>query len=273
MGGRARVVLLSMLLMSSVLAGCFGDDDSEQKELIELVVHYDETNGTIQQSFIGGSQISFTGVTFSFDFARTSSDYGLETFTLDPGDGRSIITIDASESANIDVEYQIHGMYAVVLAATDINGNTANQTVLLRVEHSIEWSEANSADPDTMEINTTPGNEGSSPNRIALESTVENPSIFGTPGSPVTITWELTDPESNGKGSKTEQIPDGQEGTWNFNLNFPEQGIHDLIVSIDQGTDRVNINHVVDVLYQQEESAPNPYQQSNESEEENSESE
>ena len=62
-----------------MLAGCFGDDDSDQKKLIDLVVHYDATNGTIQQSFIGGSQISFTGVTFSFDFARTTSDYGLKT--------------------------------------------------------------------------------------------------------------------------------------------------------------------------------------------------
>ena len=135
-----------------MLAGCFGDDDSDQEELIELIVHYDATNGTIQQSFLGGSQISFTSVTFSFDFARTTSDYGLKTFTLDPGDGRAIISIDASESANIDVEYQIHGMYTVILAATDINDNTANMTVVVRVEHSIEWSEANSADPDTMEI-------------------------------------------------------------------------------------------------------------------------
>lgn len=256
-----------------MLVGCFGSDDLDQKELIDLVVHYDATNGTIQQSFIGGSQISFSGVTFSFDFARTTSDYGLKTFTLDPGDGRSIISIDASESANIDVEYQIHGMYTVILAATDINDNTANMTVVLRVEHSIEWSEANSADPDTMEINTTPGNEDTNPKQVVVESVVENPSIFGTPGSPVTVTWDLKDPESNSKGSNTEQIADGQSGTWNFDLNFPDQGVHDLTVSIDQGTDRVNINHIIDILYEQEESAPNPYQQEDESEEENSESE
>ena len=54
MGGRGGVVLLSSLLLCSMLAGCFGDDDSDQKELIDLVVHYDATNGTIQQSFIGG---------------------------------------------------------------------------------------------------------------------------------------------------------------------------------------------------------------------------
>ena len=273
MGGRVGVLFLSALLMCSVLAGCFGDKDSEQEKLIDLVVHYDATNGTIQQSFLGGSQISFTGVTFSFDFARTTSDYGLVTFSLDPGDGRSPITIDASESANIDVEYQIHGMYAVVLEATDINDNTENQTVMLRVEHSIEWSEANSADPDVMEINTTPGNEDSNPKQIVVESTVENPSIQNIPGSPVTVTWELTDPDSNSKGTKTEQIVDGDERTWNFDLNFPEQGLHELIVTIDQGQDRLNINHLVDILYEQEESSPNPYQSSDETEEEVSESE
>ena len=115
MGGRVRVLFLSTVLLCSMLAGCFGNDDSEEKNLIDLVVHYDATNGTIQQSFIGGSQMPITGVTFSFDYAYTTSDYGLKTFTLDPGDGRPIISIDASESANIDVEYQIHGLYTCLL--------------------------------------------------------------------------------------------------------------------------------------------------------------
>jgi len=256
-----------------MLAGCFGNDDSEEKNLIDLVVHYDATNGTIQQSFIGGSQISFTGVTFSFDFARTTSEYGLETFTLDPGDGRPVISIDASESANIDVEYQIHGMYTVILAATDINDNTANQTVTLRVEHTIVWSETNSADPDTMEINTTPGNEASNPKQVVIESVVENPSIPPAPGSPVTVTWGLTGPDSNSKGTSTQQIPDGQSGTWDFDLNFPDLGIHDLAVTIDQGNDRVNIDHLVDILYEQNESSPNPFESNDETEEDNSESE
>ena len=256
-----------------MIAGGFGNDESDQESLIELVVHYDNTNGTIQQSFIGGSQISFTGVTFSFDFARTTSDYGLETFSLLPGDGRPAITIDASEAANIDVEYQLHGLYSVVLEAKDINGNTANQTVILRVEKFIEWSEANSADPDTMEINTSPGNDDSNPKQVSITSTVENPSIGGIPGSPVTITWELEDPDSNSKGTKTEQIVDGEEKMWEFNLNLPMEGLHDLSVTIDQGQDRININHLVDVLYAPDESAPNPYQANDESDEEQSESE
>ena len=272
MSGRLSVLLLSSLLACSALSGCLGDNDTEEDVLIDLVVHYDTTNGTIQQSFIGGEQFSFSGVTFTFDFARTTSDYGLVTFSLLPGDGRDAITIDASESASIDVEYQLHGLYSVLLEAEDINGNTANQTVKLRVEHFIEWSEANSANPDTMEINTTPGSDDSSPKQLSIMSTVENPSITNLPGSPVTVTWELLDPDSNSKGTKTDQIVDGEEKTWNFNLNLPIEGLHDLTVNIDQGQDRVNINHLVEIQYAQEETSPNPYT-SSETGEGNSESE
>ena len=89
----------------------------------------------------------------------------------------------------------------------------------------------------------------------------------------MSVTWELTDPNSASKGTKTAQIQDGEEAAWSTNLNFPIAGMHDLTLTIDQGQDRININHVVEILYEQEESVPNPYQQENESEEENSESE
>ena len=77
-------------------------------------------------------------------------------------------------------------------------------------------------------------NEGSNPKQVVVESVVENPSIFGTPGSPVTVTWEPTDPESNSKGSNTEQILMDNQAL-GFDLNFPDQGVHDLTVTIDRG--------------------------------------
>ena len=123
-----------------------------------------------------------------------------------------------------------------------------------------------------MEINTTPGNEGTGPMKLAIDSTVENPDdLFG--GSPVTISWELVDPNSDSKGINTEQIADGQSASWELDLDLPIAGVHDLIVTIDQGQDRININHVVDILYEQEESSPNPFESNDETEEENSESE
>ncbi|MBP65743.1 MAG: hypothetical protein CMA67_00635 [Euryarchaeota archaeon] len=272
MGERSGVLFLVGVLVCSALAGCLSDNEVEEESLIDLVVYYDLTNGTIQQSFIGGSQISFTGVTFSFDFAYTTSEYGLESFYVDPGDGSPATTVDASDSANIDVEYQLHGLYTAVLGATDINGNEVNKTVVLRVEQFIEWNEANSAEPDIMEINTTPGNEEDGPRRLTIDSTVENPSdLFG--GSPVTVSWELTDPNSESKGMKSEQIADGQEASWNFNLEFPISGIHELAVTIDQGQNRINIDHIVEILYDPVESSPNPNQSNSENEEENTESE
>jgi hypothetical protein len=124
-----------------------------------------------------------------------------------------------------------------------------------------------------MEINTTPGDENSNPKQLSIASTVENPSIQNIPGSPVTITWELTDPDSNSKGTKTDQIVDGEDKSWNFNLNLPDQGLHDLTVTIDQGQDRININHLVDILYAEQESSPNPYQPNDETEDGDSKSE
>ena len=60
---------------------------------------------------------------------------------------------------------------------------------------------------------------------------------------------------------KTEQIADGQDAVWDFNLNFPERGVHELSVTLEQGTDqeRVNINHIIDILHEETESATNPF--------------
>ena len=77
----------------------------------------------------------------------------------------------------------------------------------------------------------------------------------------------------NSKGTKTDQIVDGEEKSWDFNLNLPTQGLHDLTVTIDQGQDRININHLVDILYTEDEGSPNPYQVADETEDDESESE
>ena len=71
----------------------------------------------------------------------------------------------------------------------------------------------------------------------------------------------MTDSNAESKGMKTEQIADGQDAIWDFSLNFPERGVHELSVQLDQSTDqeRVNVNHVIDILYEQAESAVNPF--------------
>jgi|SaaInlV_125m_DNA_1040241.scaffolds.fasta_scaffold21850_1 hypothetical protein len=262
MSGGWKAIGFSLLVLLSSLSGCLDSDEEGEEKVINLVVYYDSTSGTIQQSFIGGSQISLTGVTLNFDFARTTSDFDLATFSIEPGDGRSPITVNADESANIDVEYELHGLFSIVLTATDVEENSENMTLMIRIEQHIEWSEQNSAEPDVMQINTEPDNDGSAPKVLQIKSTVENiENIGGIGGSPITITWELTDSNAESKGMKTEQIADGQDAIWDFSLNFPERGVHELSVQLDQSTDqeRVNVNHVIDILYEQAESAVNPF--------------
>ena len=262
MSGGWKAVGFSLLMLLSTLSGCLDSDEEEDEKVIDLVVYYESTSGTIQQSFIGGSQISLAGVTLNFDFARTTSDFDLATFSLEPGDGRSPITVNADESASIDVEYELHGLFSVVLTATDVEENSENMTVMVRIEQHIEWSEQNSAEPDVMQINTEPDNEGPAPKVLQIKSTVENiENLGGIGGSPITITWELTDSNAESKGMKTEQIADGQDAIWDFSLNFPERGVHELSVQLDQSTDqeRVNVNHVIDILYEQTESVVNPF--------------
>ena len=275
MSGGLKAIGFSLLVLLTSLSGCLDSDEEGEENVIDLVVYYDSTSGTIQQSFIGGSQISLTGVTLNFDFARTTSDFDLATFSIEPRDGRSPITVNADETANIDVEYELHGLFLIVLTATDIEENSENMTLMIRIEKHIEWSEQNSAQPDVMPINTEPDNDGPVPITLLIQSTVENPENFqGIAGSPVTITWELTDSEDVSKGMKSEQIADGQDAFWDFTLAYPERGIHELSVTLDQGADeRVNVNHVIDILYDETESAVNPFPTESENEDSQTKSE
>lgn len=273
MSGALKAVGFSLLMLLASLSGCLDSEEGEETKVVDLVVYYDSTSGTIQQSFIGGSQISLTGVTLNFDFARTTSEFDLATFSVEPGDGRSPIVVNADDTANIDVEYELHGLFSIVLTATDVEENSENMTLMIRIEKRIEWSEQNSQDPDVMPINTEPDNDGPSPKQLIIQSTVENPATTGPlgGGGPVTISWELTNAASETKGMKSEQIADGQDAVWDFSLSSPEKDIHELSVTIDQGQDRININHIVDIVYEASESTANPFP--TESEDKNSQTE
>lgn len=261
MSGGLKAAGFSLLMLLASLSGCLDSDEEDEAEMIDLVIYYDSTSGTIQQSFIGGSQISLTGVTLNFDFARTTSEFDLATFSVEPGDGRSPIVVNADETANIDVEYELHGLFSIVLTATDVEENSENMTLMVRIEKRIEWSEQNSQNPDVMSINTEPDNDGPSPKQLIIQSTVENPATTGPlgGGGPVTISWEVTNAESETKGTKSEQIADGQDAVWDFSLTSPEEEIHELSVTIDQGQDRININHIVEIVYEATESTANPF--------------
>ena len=183
-GFTKRAVLLSLLLCSAMLAGCFGDEDSSDESAIDLVVYYDTTSGTIQENIQNGQQVAFSGVDLAFDYAYTKSSAGdIASFYFEAGDGSSRITVDANETGEITYAYATHGLFTANLGAIDDAGNEENTTITIRIDKQILWGQSGTTDPDTMNIDTTPDCECPGPTQIAIDSTVENTqnvgSIFG----------------------------------------------------------------------------------------------
>lgn len=255
------VLLVALLLLSST-AGCLGTEGAdEDKNPITMNVHYPETSGTLTERIQNNAVLSQTGVELSFDFARVVSNAGLmETFTLDPGDdddGSNAVTVNANEEAEITYTYLTHGLFTAVLSATDERGNEASMSLLIRIDKEIDWTQTNTDEPSAMTISTLPDCECDSPEKISLESTITNPNEL-VPGTQVTVTWHLNDPEEEEQAFHTEQIGDGQEASWTHSQYNVGSGDWSLGVTIDAGNDSINIHHVVRILYEEVESEPNP---------------
>ena len=115
-GFTKRAVLLSLLLCSAMLTGCFGDEDSSDESAIDLVVYYDTTSGMIQENIQNGQQVAFSGVDLAFDYAYTKSSAGdIASFYFEAGDGSSRITVDANETGEITYTYATHGLFTANL--------------------------------------------------------------------------------------------------------------------------------------------------------------
>ena len=224
-------------------------------------VHYDATSGTITERIQNGATLSQTGVELSFDFARVVSNAGnMKTFTLDPGDdedGSNTVTVNANEQAELTYTYQTHGLFTVVLSAVDESDNEASMSLTIRIDKEIDWTQANTDDPDSMVIPTAPDCVCPGPERIVIDSTIDNPSgLIG--GTPVTVTWHLDNPQGEEQAFHTEQIGEGQEASWTHAQYTIDEGDWALNVSIDSGNDSLNLHHIVLISYEANESEPNP---------------
>ena len=262
MSALTKPMLLLSLLLCSIVSGCLNNDDSQDSP-VQLVVYYDQTAGTIYENWTNGQRISQTGVTFSFDFARTTSTSGdIEMFTLLPGDGSAVIEVMSSDSATIEYEYNTHGLFTAILGAQDVNGNTANMSLYLRVDAFTNWIEQNSENPITMEINAVPDcEECSGPTLISIDSEISNPNnLIPATGSTNTVTWNLVDPNDEVKATKTEQIAEGQTKLWEHDQLGVTSGTWELNVQIDSGEDNINITHEVSIRYEEDESEPHPFE-------------
>jgi hypothetical protein len=184
----------------------------------------------------------------------------MKTFTFDPGDdevGSNAVTVNANEQAEITYTYQTHGLFTAVLTAIDESENEASLELVLRIDKEIDWTQTNTDDPDIMLLATSPDCECPTPEHLAVESTITNRNDI-IPGTQITVTWHLNDPEGEEQAFHTEQIGDGQEASWTHSQYNVEGGDWSLNVSIDAGNDSIDIHHVVLIAYEAEESAPNP---------------
>lgn len=260
--GQAQSIGLFAVLVLGSLAGCLAPlEDDGNGQPISMNVHYDATSGTITERVQNNAVISQTGVELAFDFARVTSKAGaMKTFTLDPGDdedGSNAVTVNANDQAELTYTYLTHGLFTAVLSATDESDNTASIDVTIRIDKQIDWTQTNTDDPSPMTLSTVPDCRCDAPEKIVIESTITNPNEL-VPGTQVTVTWHLNDPDGEQQAFHTEQIGDGQEAAWSHNQYNLVKGAWSLEVSIDSGNDSINLHHMVSILYETVESEPNP---------------
>ena len=255
--------MCAMLLCASI-AGCLGgEDEEENSSVIDLVVYYDTTSGTIEEVIQNNQQVSETGVDVAFDFSYTKSSAGqIETYYFIPGDGSSTLE-NTADSGEITYTYLTHGLFDAAIGAIDDQGNENYENITIRIDKQITWTETNTPNPNTMNIETTPDCDCAAPNQIKIDSTVtNNPNFGGVLGQSITVTWRLLNStDVIAAESPPEQIGDGQDANWLHNQNFIEAGTWKLEVDVSaegNGDEQVNVDHLVSILYEEDESAPNP---------------
>ena len=258
-----RLLAVTLTLLSASLAGCLGgddDDDGGYSGPIDLVVFYESTSGMIETSMNNGQTVSTTGVTLSFDFADTTSDDGnITKITLDPDDGSDVIEGNPDDSSILSYEWLTHGVFEIMLGAEDIEGNTHEIEISVRIDMHAVWSETNT-NSATMTFDATPDCEDGEPlaEKIIIVSTVENQDDIFFGGDDSTATWRLTNPDQEEVATKTSgTIADGQSESWDVVVDEVVEG--DWTLTVEASGDDVNVENDVTILYPEgSEDSPNP---------------
>lgn len=257
----ASMIVLVMFCAS--LSGCLGGEDEDtEKSDIDLIVYYDTTFGTIQENIQNGNQVSSSDVELTFNYAFTTSSAGeITTFYFDSGDGSTRTEVDANETGEITYNYVTHGLFTATLGALDDAGNDEQMTLTIRIDKTTQWSESQTNNPNTMNIDTTPDCECNSPSKIEIFSNVTNPENIGSglinSGGPVTVTWYLNGSEVS-RESNSENLGEGQTASWNHNEIGPLPETWTLEVGLNHDQENVDIEHSVSIKYSADESSPNP---------------
>lgn len=259
-----RLLAVTLTLLCASLAGCFGDDNPNSGEYngpIDLIVYYDTTAGMIEATSNNGQQGPTTGVTLSFDFAdSTSEDGNITKITLDPDDGSDVVESDPAEGTVISYEWLTHGVFEITLGAEDIEGNTHDIEISVRIDLHAVWTEANT-NSASMNFDATPDCEDGQPiaESISIVSSVTNQDEFPFGGGDTEVTWSLDNPEDEEVATKNSgTIAGDQSESWDLAVDEVVEGIWTLNVEVTNG-DNVNVENDVTIAYAEgAEDAPNP---------------
>jgi hypothetical protein len=251
---RPIAILLMLSLMAPAMAGCLGPSDDEAG--IDLVVSFQATNGTLVEYYEEGEYVGQDTVVLSFDFSQTTSQRSLETFGVNRLDGSPGITVNASEGAMVEVEFTRHGLHELALFATDGEQQVID-TITVRMESRIMWTETSTNDPISMVLNTK-NQAGDQPASVlVIESTVYNPALITNigGGQEVDVSWALIDETQEACQSQPGTVEEGGSSTWNT-VHFNTYEVHELRITYEDGQDRIDVEQSISIEYERLETAP-----------------
>jgi hypothetical protein len=239
-------LLFSGMVCFLLVSGCLGFVTDEEIQT-NLNVDVNERLLVIETVYEQGERISSSTVRFDLDFSGSTSDVSIQTFGIITDDGRSI-SVDADEQQIISLDYEHHGMYTVSLYAIDSTGTEVTDTIVLIVEQIITWTEDDTGSPESLFFDAEPGNNGVSPSYFVLNSTVSNPSpLLEIDGRDVDIEWAVINVDGQCTGYR-DIVENGDSVTWNT-LHFTPVKMHEIEMTIHDGQDEVNVEHVVALRY------------------------
>ena len=156
---RVKAMAALAVLVCASLAGCLSTvDDGDDENPITMTVHYESTSGTILERVKTGPRCLKPVLSWpltSPGHLKGRSDDDLYPRSGDDEDGSNAITVNANDQAEITYTYQTHGLFTVVLSATDESGNEASTNVIVRIDKTTDWTQSNTDDPDSMVVPTT----------------------------------------------------------------------------------------------------------------------
>ena len=239
-------VLFSGMVCLLFLSGCLGSVFDENIETV-LNVEVNNERVTIETIYEQGELSSSSTETIEFDFSGSTSIASFLTFGLITDDGRSL-NVDASQETTISLDFEHHGMYDIELYAIDSEGNNITSSKTIIVEQIVRWSEEGTGNPQSLFFDAKPGNDGTSPSYLILNSTVSNPSpIIELNGRDVDVEWAVINVDGQCMGNR-EIVDNGGSVTWNT-LHFAPVDMHEIEMTIHEGQDEINIEHVVALRY------------------------